>query len=183
MNKREELNKIVKDSIAQSIFQLMKRKRFSDITITEIVKKAGVARASFYRNFAYKEDAVSYYIIETMKLYKNQFYLSDLRDNYYNLIVGTMDFIFDYKENLESLFYSGLSQLLLHAINTYLFLLLLIKQKNIFCFLMVDLFLILYITGFRMVQKNHQKKLPLLFASKKDIFVYMSFFIRFYYLL
>ena len=52
MNKREELNKIVKDSIAQSIFQLMKRKRFSDITITEIVKKAGVARASFYRNFA-----------------------------------------------------------------------------------------------------------------------------------
>ena len=46
MNKREELNKIVKDSIAQSIFQLMKRKRFSDITITEIVKKAGVARAS-----------------------------------------------------------------------------------------------------------------------------------------
>jgi len=35
MNKREELNKIVKDSIAQSIFQLMKRKRFSDITITE----------------------------------------------------------------------------------------------------------------------------------------------------
>lgn len=39
MNKREELNKIVKDSIAQSIFQLMKRKRFSDITITEIVKK------------------------------------------------------------------------------------------------------------------------------------------------
>lgn len=116
MNKREELNKIVKDSIAQSIFQLMKRKRFSDITITEIVKKAGVARASFYRNFAYKEDAVSYYIIETMKLYKNQFYLSDLRDNYYNLIVGTMDFIFDYKENLESLFNSGLSQLLLHAI-------------------------------------------------------------------
>lgn len=73
MNKREELNKIVKDSIAQSIFQLMKRKRFSDITITEIVKKAGVARASFYRNFAYKEDAVSYYIIETMKLYKNNF--------------------------------------------------------------------------------------------------------------
>ena len=120
MNKREELNKIVKDSIAQSIFQIMKIKRFSDITITEIVKKAGVARASFYRNFAYKEDAVSYYIIEIMKLYKNKFYLSDLRDNYYNLIVGTMRFIFDYKENLESLFNSGLSQLLLNAINTYL---------------------------------------------------------------
>ena len=31
-----------------------------------------------------------------------------------------MIFIFDYKENLESLFNSGLSQLLLHAINTYL---------------------------------------------------------------
>ena len=55
MDKRKELNKIVKDSIAESIFQLMKVKRFSDITVSEIITKSGVARASFYRNFKYKE--------------------------------------------------------------------------------------------------------------------------------
>ncbi len=119
MNKRTEINKLVKDSIAQSIFYLMKEKAFSDITITEIVKKAGVARASFYRNFTYKEDAISYYLLEVMNLYKNKFN-PNLQITYYDLILGTMEFALDYKEELESLFSSGLSQLFLSAINAYL---------------------------------------------------------------
>ncbi len=120
MDKRKELNKIVKDSIAESIFQLMKVKRFSDITVSEIITKSGVARASFYRNFKYKEEAISYYIIEIMKIYKYKFYLSELKENYYELIKGTMSFVYDYKEYLESLFNSGLSQLLYSAICSYL---------------------------------------------------------------
>lgn len=39
MNRRKEINKIVKDSIAESLFFLMRTKTFSDITVTEIVKK------------------------------------------------------------------------------------------------------------------------------------------------
>ncbi len=118
MNRRKEINKIVKDSIAESLFFLMRTKTFSDITVTEIVKKAGVARASFYRNFAYKEDVIGYYLVEVMKRYKDQFFRSE--SDYGEMILETMHFALDYREELESLFKAGLSQLFLSTINTYL---------------------------------------------------------------
>ena len=52
----------VKEAIALALIQIMKNKLFSDITILEIVNKAGVSRSSFYRNFDDKEDVISYYI-------------------------------------------------------------------------------------------------------------------------
>ena len=96
----------------------MRTKTFSDITVTEIVKKAGVARASFYRNFAYKEDVIGYYLVEVMKRYKDQFFRSE--SDYGEMILETMHFALDYREELESLFKAGLSQLFLSAINSYL---------------------------------------------------------------
>ncbi len=40
--------------IEEALFVLLKQKPFSKITITDITKKAGVARLTFYRNFAKK---------------------------------------------------------------------------------------------------------------------------------
>lgn len=42
--------------ITESLLLLLKKKEFKDISITEICKKAGVTRMSFYRNFESKED-------------------------------------------------------------------------------------------------------------------------------
>lgn len=42
--------------ITQALIMLLKKKEYRDITITEICKKAGVTRMSFYRNFASKDD-------------------------------------------------------------------------------------------------------------------------------
>lgn len=41
----------VKHLIRQAFVQLMSKKPYLDITVTDIVKEAGVARASFYRNY------------------------------------------------------------------------------------------------------------------------------------
>lgn len=54
MDKRKEANIRVKSSIVDALFMLMKRKPISEITVTEIIKKAGVARVSFYRNYTSK---------------------------------------------------------------------------------------------------------------------------------
>lgn len=121
MDKRKELNQIVKESIAQSVFLLMEEKPFSDITITEIIQKAGVARASFYRNFSYKEEAIRYYLVEKMKQFKLQHKQSGIKLYHYEAILNTMQFVINYKHELKSLFTAGLSQILLEAINTYLF--------------------------------------------------------------
>ena len=50
MNKKE--NHSVKSEIEQAFLRLMTQKSYLDITVTDIVQEAKVARVSFYRNFA-----------------------------------------------------------------------------------------------------------------------------------
>lgn len=52
----------VKEAIIIALIELMKERDFNSITIIDIVKKAGVGRSSFYRNFSSKEDILLLYI-------------------------------------------------------------------------------------------------------------------------
>lgn len=58
MDKRKEANIRVKNSITKALLSLMYKKSFSEISITEIIRDAKVARASFYRNYTSKEDVL-----------------------------------------------------------------------------------------------------------------------------
>ena len=51
-------NQRVKKQITESLFTLLQKKSFSEITVTDIVKEANVARASYYRNFQNKEEII-----------------------------------------------------------------------------------------------------------------------------
>lgn len=64
MSKAEIENKRVKKQITEGLFSLMKRKPFSEITVTDIVTEANVARASYYRNFENKEAIIEHAIDE-----------------------------------------------------------------------------------------------------------------------
>lgn len=54
----EEYNKFY---IVQALFKLMAEYEYGKISVIDIVNKAGVSRATFYRNFKKKEDVISYY--------------------------------------------------------------------------------------------------------------------------
>ena len=54
----------VKHEIIDAVMQLMTEKNYMDITVTDIVKKAGVARASFYRNFNSINDLIDVIVDE-----------------------------------------------------------------------------------------------------------------------
>ncbi len=62
--------------IIDSLLYLLKTKPYSEITITEITKKAGVARLTFYRNFESKDQ-----ILITRSNYLFQEYLDEIRQN------------------------------------------------------------------------------------------------------
>ena len=47
MNNRKKVTKYIEEAL----IYLLKQKELKDITITDIIKKAGVCRASFYRNY------------------------------------------------------------------------------------------------------------------------------------
>ena len=53
--------KKVADYITDAVFELLKSKKLENITTTEIIKKAGVCRSSFYRNFYLPEDVIRQY--------------------------------------------------------------------------------------------------------------------------
>ena len=51
----EESNKITKEALELALFQLLEKKSLDKISITELVKKAGVSRSAFYRNYETKD--------------------------------------------------------------------------------------------------------------------------------
>ena len=59
MDKRVEANARTQRLIIKALIRLMNEKQFSDITVTDIVTRAGVARASYYRNFSSKEEIIA----------------------------------------------------------------------------------------------------------------------------
>lgn len=59
MDKRVEANARTQRLIIKALIRLMNEKKFSDITVTDIVTRAGVARASYYRNFSSKEEVIA----------------------------------------------------------------------------------------------------------------------------
>lgn len=53
-----ETHRLTIESIQQAMNELLKTKPFKEITILDIVKKAGVSRSAFYRNYQSKEEVL-----------------------------------------------------------------------------------------------------------------------------
>lgn len=67
---RITLNDTVREALGEALLRLMQRIPFAQISISEIVKVAGVSRSSFYRNFSDKEELLCAYICD---LYRDYF--------------------------------------------------------------------------------------------------------------
>ena len=120
MDKRIEINIEVKKAMVKALFILLEKKPLSEITIKELVKKAGVARASFYRNFKTKEDVIVYFLNTLLLQYKEK-YAADLAHiARYDNVLRTFTYVLSYKMELQSLFHAKLGQMFLDAINEYI---------------------------------------------------------------
>ncbi len=60
----------VSEEIAHALLDLMADKSFIDITVTDVVKKAGVARASFYRNFSSTSEVLDMILDDLIEKFK-----------------------------------------------------------------------------------------------------------------
>jgi AcrR family transcriptional regulator len=121
MNYHKEEHKIVENSIIEALFILMENKPFSSITITELINKAGVARATYYRNFNSKEDILRKYIHNVLDEFKNEYSLPPFEyrfhtDHYQHVAA----YINRYRFKLIILRDSGLSSLYLDELNYFL---------------------------------------------------------------
>ena len=62
MNTPRNTNEVVIESITQAMAVMIIDRPFEEISITELVRRAGVSRNSFYRNFRDKDDVLRRYI-------------------------------------------------------------------------------------------------------------------------
>lgn len=119
MDKRKEENLRVKQSIVRALFSLMREKSLADIHITELVNRAGVARASFYRNYCSKEDVLVTLIRDVLDEFSGQMDIS--RGSFYTYENLRLSFYFfrKYREYVLNLYRSGLVCVLLEELNQF----------------------------------------------------------------
>lgn len=90
--------------ITDTLFRLMKRKPFQQITVTEICEEAAIGRKTFYRNFELKEDVVDFWLDLRCNEYERVFLHVPLEDKLYYHCV----FLKKHTEELITLYRNGL---------------------------------------------------------------------------
>ena len=88
-----------KEYIVEALFALMKKENFTNISVADICKKAGVSRATYYRYFKTKKDVIIAFFRYNLERYLEAISKYDKRD-YRN---NTYEFFKNFKENEEQL--------------------------------------------------------------------------------
>ncbi len=104
----EESNRLTRECIQTALIKLMKDKPFDKITITELVKRSGVSRMAFYRNFTSKQNVLEEisntlydYCLEILKNHSADSDKTLLYEEFFRLVI-------EYKEYFDILEHAGL---------------------------------------------------------------------------
>ena len=97
----------------------IREKSLGDIFITEIVENAGVARASFYRNYRSKEDVLITLIRDVLDSFREESTWEQGNFYCYENILLSFQYFQKYKEYVLNLYRSGFASVLLEELNQF----------------------------------------------------------------
>lgn len=120
MNLHKEEHLVVEQSLTEALFRLMRKKAFSEITVTELVKCAGVARSTYYRNYYSKEDIIKKFISNVFENFCKEYPAKSIKDRLSNVYFERVaKYVFRYRDRLSLIHKAGLSSLYLESLNSY----------------------------------------------------------------
>ena len=119
MDKRKAANLRVKRNITHTLFSLMQKKSLSEITITELVEGAGVARASFYRNYCSKEDVLVTLIRDVLDDFRSKIPPGQESFYTYENVLLSFRYFHTYRDYILDLYRSGFLAVLLEELNHF----------------------------------------------------------------
>ncbi|MCQ2592685.1 MAG: TetR/AcrR family transcriptional regulator [Treponema sp.] len=110
----DEYRKLIRESIQTALFQLLEKEDYYRIKITEVIKRAGVSRSAFYRNYTSLDDVISE---ELKRLYRElvQPHIKNSLDSWKELLTK----IDENKKVYKALIKSGLESRILDSMNSY----------------------------------------------------------------
>jgi len=117
--KKAEQTLYLKKCLRDSYFSLLKNKNTENISISEIVKLAGLSRMSFYRYYKTKDDIVRQYIEDTF-----QEFMEELKNNPVKDLQVPATLLFSYfrsnKTRIKILIEQGLFHLFFESFSHFL---------------------------------------------------------------
>lgn len=117
MDKRKEANMRVKKNITEALLGLMQKKSFSDISITEIIRTARVARVSFYRNYSSKEDVLTTLIDDVLEQFRGEICHEGAAYYTYQNVLKSFQYFKTYSHYVLDLYLFGYGSILLEKLN------------------------------------------------------------------
>lgn len=113
MNKKQEANAFVKECITTALLQMLEIAPLDEIAVTDLVQKAGVGRASFYRNFESKKDVLSKHLVLLIQEWGKEFEATGNPDR---LSETLLKHYYKYKDTYLLLYRCGLSDMIYETI-------------------------------------------------------------------
>lgn len=122
MGRTSKSTEFLKECMADALIALMKKTPPEKITITEITTLAGVGRASWFRNFTGKEDALAFKLRRLWYRYseergialESRLYTPALAGEFFNFCEKTRDlYILIYKSGMQSAVYEAFYQIVM----------------------------------------------------------------------
>lgn len=108
-------------ALTSTFFELLEEKRFEDITVNELCKRAMVRRATFYKHFGDKYEFFTFFIREIQEEFDREIADSpDINtpiDFYINIVHRVMRFMKEKDKLLQSLLKSGCLTALLRILS------------------------------------------------------------------
>ncbi|MDO5540762.1 MAG: TetR/AcrR family transcriptional regulator [Eubacteriales bacterium] len=115
-------NQFTRMCIGEALIALMQSSDFSVIRVSDIVRRAGVSRMTFYHYYSSKTDVLTDYLDEIISLYlkesRQQPDIGGFRD--YRHILFSLKFFDRYRCFFLTLTHAGLHSLIINAINDFM---------------------------------------------------------------
>ena len=107
----KEKNTYVRNQILHTLLMMMKEQDFSSVVISDLTKRAGVGRASFYRNYVDKEDVLIQEAERLNTVWKEQFEREEHKEAN-ELLISLLDFYKAHSDFYLSIYDAGLTSII-----------------------------------------------------------------------
>lgn len=118
---RNQTNLLAKECMVTALMQLLEKKPFSAITVSELTRKAGVSRMTYYRNYSSKEDIFSSFLNDILYDYHSESLQLPIKGCFYDMhnLIHCFTYFEKYKGFIRTLFQNGMGHMLLTSLSDY----------------------------------------------------------------
>lgn len=113
----EESHKLTKECIQTALIDIMTKKPFNQITVSEVITRSGISRSAFYRNYSSKEDVIKEICCEAFSSLKALALSANAQGDTYSFFYGIFTAVRKHEKSIRLLMQVNMSQILPESVS------------------------------------------------------------------